>query len=72
MRANLQHYWVAKSLGLWRFETVADPGVSANELGISRVKFDLLSKLRDKDSKIVGLTAAVWSPDCLEEFAVFK
>jgi hypothetical protein len=39
---------------------------------MSRVKFNLLSKLRDKHSKMVGLTAAVWSPDCLEEFAVFE
>jgi hypothetical protein len=39
---------------------------------ISRVKFNLPPKLRDKHSKVVGVTAAVWSPEGLEEFAVFE
>src|ERR1700733_9428263 len=51
-------------------ETVADPGLSGDKLGVVGIGFDLFSQIADEDPQVGHLIAVVGPPDSLQEFAV--
>src|SRR5262245_2197206 len=51
-------------------ETVAYPRLSKDVLRFGRIGLDLLPKVSDEDTQVVGLITVVWSPHGLEKFSM--
>src|SRR5581483_2714986 len=51
-------------------EAIADPGLRGNVLRMLRIRFDLFSKVLDKDPKVIHLIAVIGPPDRLQQFAM--
>src|SRR4051812_14590808 len=51
-------------------ETVADPRLGEDVLGLRRVGLDLLAQLIDEDAEVLGLVAVIGAPLRLQQLAM--